>query len=185
MRVRFFVIILFAFLLNTVVLIAQDVPATAPAEADTAAFLAKHFGGDLAVLPKSPVLAGDMDGDGSEDVVFVVTGKNPLANEAGHNYKVLDPYNAYFGWGDPKMSMGFVSMDPGPAKYLAVIHGWKLPTPKSKFILVNIPFQSLSMGSFRVKKKTVSAIIAEEAGGVNAAVFFDGKKYKWEAFGAN
>lgn len=147
--------------------------------------IAKQFGDDFTLLPADSVLKGDFDGDGTEDAVFIVTGKNPLVNEAAYNYKVVDPYNSYWGFGDPKVTLGFVSMDPGKAKYLLAVHSWQSATPKAKFVIVNIPFQHVSSGSFRVKKKAVSAIIAEEAGGVTSAVYWDGKRYKWEAFGSN
>ncbi len=188
MRVRVPAILscVYLFLLSTTFAVAQNAPTAAPQAAaeDPAAVLAKNFGDDLKLAEKFPVLKGDLDGDGNEDIVFVVTGKNPLAQEAAYGYRVADPYNDYWGFGDPKVTMGFVSMDPGKAKYLAVIHGWKLPVPKAKFILVNVPFESVSMGSVKLKKKAVNAVIAQESGGVTAAVFFNGKKYKWEAIGA-
>jgi hypothetical protein len=79
-----------------------------------------------------------------------------------------------------------------------VIHNWKsaIPispapkpgsaaVPKLKFVIINLPFEKLSIGSYKVKKKVVDAITAEESGGVAAAVYFDGKNYKWKAYGAN
>lgn len=120
-----------------------------------------------------------------ENVVFVVIGKNPLTDEAGHNYKVIDPYNSYFGYGNPKVTYGFISMDTQEQRLLMVIHGWKLATPKAKFVIINLPFEKLSKGSFKLKKVSVAAITAEEAGGVASAIYWDGKKYKWEAYGSN
>ena len=175
--------------------LAQSTAAAAPSisvaqstkidNATAEATIEKEFGVGYKLAPKQPILVGDFDADGEEDVVFVVTGKNPLTDEAGHNYKVIDPYNSYFGYGNPKVTYGFVSMSAEEQRLLMVIHSWKAPTPKAKFVIINLPFEKISTGSFRLKKKSVSAITAEEPGGVASAVFWDGKKYKWEAYGSN
>jgi hypothetical protein len=176
---------------------AASSDATAPDAASIAALVAKEFGAGFKVVPGQPVLTGDFDGDGTEDIVIVTTGKNPLPDSAGYDYKVMDPYNSYFGFGDPKVTTGFVNLTTNDPMFLLVIHNWKLATPTSpapkagvppvklKFVIINIPFEKLSVGSFKVKKKVVSAITAEESGGVAAAVYWDGKNYKWKAYGAN
>jgi hypothetical protein len=163
----------------------------------TPEIVAKEFGSGFKVVAEQPVLTGDFDGDGTEDVVIVTTGKNPMADSAGHDYKVVDPYNSYFGFGDPKITTGFVNLTGNDPRFLLVIHNWKsaIPTspapkqgapalPKLKFVIINLPFEKLSIGSFKVKKKVVDAITAEETGGVAAAVYWDGKNYKWKAYGA-
>lgn len=162
-----------------------------------AALVAKEFGAGFKLVPGQPVLTGDFDGDGNEDIVIVTTGKNPMADSAGYGYKVMDPYNSYFGFGDPKVTTGFINLTTNDPMFLLVIHNWKLASPTSpapkpgaspvklKFVIINVPFEKLSVGSFKVKKKVVSAITAEESGGVAAAVYWDGKNYKWKAYGAN
>ena len=45
---------------------------------------------------------GDLDGDGVEDVVIAARCKNPMLDEAEHNYTVMDPYNDFYGYGDPQ-----------------------------------------------------------------------------------
>lgn len=192
MRIRFFIALL---VICATSLLAQQPsqpaagsaasPSAETSQAEALAAIRKHFGGDYQLVPDQPILKGDLDGDGIEDVVFVVTGKNPLVNEASHNYKVVDPYNSYWGFGDPKVSLSFITNDGNKAKYLLVLHSWRADNPKAKFVIVNTPFKQISAGSHRVKKKAVSAIIAEEAGGVTAAVYWDGRRYKWEAFGAH
>ena len=169
---------------------ATDTPA--PAE-----LVAKEFGAGFTVVANQPVLTGDFDGDGTEDIVIVATGKNPMADSAGHDYKVIDPYNSYFGFGDPKITTGFVNLTGNDPRFLLVVHNWKSATPTAhapkpgaplarlKFVIINLPFEKLSTGSFKVKKKVVAAITAEESGGVAAAVYWDGKNYKWQAYGAN
>jgi hypothetical protein len=171
---------------------------TAATDAPTPTELvAKEFGAGFTVVASQPVLTGDFDGDGTEDIVIVATGKNPMADSAGHDYKVIDPYNSYFGFGDPKVTTGFVNLTGNDPRFLLVIHNWKSITPtvharkpgaplsRLKFVIINLPFEKLSTGSFKLKKKVVAAITAEESGGVAAAVYWDGKNYKWEAYGAN
>ena len=53
-------------------------PRTPGAQDDKTAMMAREFGPRFTLLPDFPIMAGDLDGDGTEDLVFVVTGKNPL-----------------------------------------------------------------------------------------------------------
>ena len=52
------------------------------------------------------------------------------------------------------------------------------------FVLVNVPFVQLRVGHMMRKKKSVDAIEAVDEAGVQAAIFFDGKKYRWEIIGS-
>jgi hypothetical protein len=56
--------------------------------------------------------------------------------------------------------------------------------PQTKFVLVNVPFEKLRIGHMMRKKKPVDALEAVDVTGVQGAVYFDGKKYKWEIIGA-
>src|SRR4051794_19067310 len=128
-------------LVSGILLLAIVVPhlafgQTAAAEApSTTAFVAKEFGGGFKVVADQPVLTGDFDGDGTEDVVIVTTGKNPMADSAGYDYRVLDPYNAYFGFGDPKVTTGFVNLTGNDPRFLLVVHDWKSAKGKGKFVI--------------------------------------------------
>ena len=145
-------------------------------------YLATNFGGGFSLVSKFPVMVADLDGDGVEDAIFVVTGKdNPLLDELQFHYKVIDPYDEYFGWGDPKVTMQFNAKDPDLVKFIAIVHSWRTATPKAKFVVINLPFQKLYMTRIPVKKKTVVAIGAEELGGIKSAIYWDGKKYRWDA----
>lgn len=131
-----------------------------------------------------PLLTGDLDGDGVEDAVIVVRFKNPLAGQVQYNYKVVDPYFTSHGYGNPKVTVEFQSADPRYNNMLLVIHGagkegWRADTPKEKFVIINLPFESLSLAPMMVKKKKVLAIVAEEQGLGGSSVYWDGKKYKW------
>ena len=127
---------------------------------------------------------GDLDGDGVEDAVIVAHFKNPLAGQVEFNYKVIDPYYAFNGYGNPKVTVEFGTEDPRHHNMVLVIHGagkegWRAETPKMKFVIINLPFDSLSIAPLMVKKKKVMAIMGEEETGGTSSCYWDGKKYKW------
>jgi hypothetical protein len=158
-----------------------------------AEFVHQTFGKEFTLLPEVGSMVGDLDGDGVEDLVIAARCKNPLLDEAEHNYSVLDPYNSFYGYGDPKVTMSFG--DDNPARkglVVLVIHGfgpdaWHSATPKAKFVLINLPYRSLSVRRMKVGKKVIQAIYTEEGNdlGETSAMFFDGKKYKYEPMGSS
>ena len=164
-------------------------PRTPPVDND---FVQKQFGATCTLVAGPPLLTADLDGDGVEDVVIVARCTNPLMDEAENNYKVVDPYNAFFGYGDPKITTRFASEDPqGRGLSLLIIHGsgpeaWRSTMPKAKFIVINLPFKQIAVKKLAVRKKTVMAIYAEETGGdqMTSAIFWDGKKYKYQPLGS-
>jgi hypothetical protein len=139
-----------------------------------------QFGDGFKLDPAYKPLAADFDGDGTEDLALVVVSKKPMANSQEKNYKVVDPYDSYFGYGDPKVTTKFADFGDGSARCVAVMHDWRGGTPKMKFVIVNLPFQQLELGKMPLKKKTVAALSTTEYGGLSALVYWDGKKYKWE-----
>jgi len=156
-------------------------------------FVKKQFGSEFTFLPAFAPLTADLDGDGIEDVVIAARCKNPLIDQAEHNYKVLDPYDTFYGFGDPKVTTQFAEEDPqyrGLA--LLIIHGagtqaWRGDDPKSKFVIINLPFKQLAVKKLTVHKKPVMAIYAEEAtaDGATSVIFFDGKKYRYQPMGSS
>ncbi|MCI0354519.1 MAG: hypothetical protein L0099_05695 [Acidobacteria bacterium] len=147
----------------------------------------KQFGPAYSVVDDfAPVLlTADLNGDGVEDAVIVGRCKNPLVDAKQFGYRVLDPHHAFFGFGDPKVTYEFNLRDPLRNRFLLVIHGageegWRAATPKEKFVLINVPFDRLTLGRILVKKKILLAISAEETSILTSAVYWDGKKYKWE-----
>ncbi len=202
----------FAVLLLTIMTSAQSQPAAAASSqragisveipADVAKIVAQQFGAKFKIVDKAPgpvlkmskddevppwtpLLIADLDGDGVADAVIVVRCKNPLLDAMQFNYKVADPYDAYFGYGDPKVTLQFGALDPDRNLFLLIIHGagpegWRAAAPKAKFVIINTPFDRLSVSRFMLKKKLVSAINAEESGALTSAVFWDGKRYRWE-----
>lgn len=148
-------------------------------------FVSLQFGSEFVLFDKLPVLTADLDGDGSEDVVFVATRKgNPLVDEEKFNYKVVDPYDEYFGWGDPRVTSTFETHDTEQVKYILIVHDWHAATPKAKLVVLNLPFEKLAVDRIPGKKKKIyTAIIAEERTGETSAIYWDvkKKKYKWNS----
>jgi hypothetical protein len=163
--------------------VAPKAPAeAAPQSPDVPALITKEFGEDFKLATDVAPMFGDFDGDGKQDLAVVATGKNPLMGEGAYNYKTLDPYNDSFGYGNPKVTMAF-NTDSAKARYILIIHSWQ--APKQKFVLVNVPFEKIRLGHMMKKKKPVDALEATDETGVQAAVFFNGKKYRWEIIGSD
>lgn len=153
----------------------------APSKFDAQAYVARQFGIAFQAAAEIAPMFGDFDGDGVQDVAIVATNKNPMSDAGGSAYKVSDPYNSYFGFGDPKITIQFGAKDPGASRHILIAHSWQQETPKAKFVIVNLPFKTIELSHFTYKKKTSDALIAHEVGGLSSAVFWDGKKkYRWE-----
>ncbi len=167
--------ILFAVLLAAVALpaAAQQLPSL-----DLHQLCKREFGGTFKLDPKFPPMAADLDGDGHQDLVLVATSKSPLAGEEEFHYRAIDPYDAYFGWGDPKVTIQFSAASAIEPRYILVVHNWQ--SPKAKFVIMNLPFDRISLIRAMRKKRAQSAIHAVESGGLSSDVYWDGHKYRWE-----
>lgn len=156
-------------------------------------FVQKSFGTSCSLMAGPEVQTADLDGDGIEDVVIVARCTNPMLDEAEKGYKVVDPFNTFFGYGNPKLTTTFASEDPERrGLVLLVIHGagadaWRAANPKAKFMIINLPFKEIVLKKLMVRKRTVMAIYADETGGAGtvSATFWDGKKYKYQPMGSN
>jgi hypothetical protein len=157
-------------------------------------FVQKQFGESCTLMPGPAPLKADFDGDGVEDIVIVARCRNPLPDQVEHSFRVVDPYNQYFGFGDPKVTTEFASEDPDLRGIsLLIIHGagpeaWRSATPKAKFLVINLPFKNLAVKKIMVHKKPTVAIFAEEARegeGTISALYWDGKKYKYQPLGTS
>ena len=177
--------------LSFVALAQQSAPPATSAVDDD--FIQKQFGSTCKLMPGPPQLKADLDGDGIEDLVVAGHCTNPLADQAEDNFTVVDPYNAFYGYGDTKITTQFASEDPATrGLVLLVIHGdgpegWRAAKPKAKFVIINLPFKQIAAKKLTVKKKTVMAIYAEETGGdhMTSATFWDGKKYRYQPIGSS
>jgi len=156
-------------------------------------FVHKVFGKEFTLIPEIGGYFGDLDGDGVEDAVIAARCKNPLLDEAEHNYTVIDPYYTFYGYGNPKVTTTFTEGDPHKKNLVVlIIHGagaeaWWSQQPKSKYVVVNLPYRGLSVRKYRWGKKTVQAVYAEESNdlGEASALVFDGKKYRYIPMGAS
>ena len=169
--------ILFAILIAAGAVLGAAQQAPAPA-LDAPQLCAREFGDSFKLDPKFSPLVADLDGDGQEDLVLVATSKNPLSGEIDYHYRAIDPYTAYFGWGNPKITVQFAATS-AVTRHVLVVHNWR--APKAKFVIINLPFERLSIARVAYRKKAVSSIRAEETGGLASDVFWDGRKYKWAA----
>jgi hypothetical protein len=176
----------------TSIALAQQTPPPSTSAVDDD-FIHKQFGSTCKLMPGPPQLKADLDGDGIEDLVVAGHCTNPLVDQAEDNFTVIDPYNAFYGYGNTKITTQFASEDPATrGLVLLVIHGagpeaWRAAAPKAKFVIINLPFKQIAVKKLSVKKKTVMAIYAEEMGGdrMTSATFWDGKKYRYQPIGSS
>lgn len=156
-------------------------------------FVHRQFGDQFTMLPEIAPVAGDLDGDGVEDVVIAARCKNPMLDQAEHSYTVMDPYYDFFGYGDPKITTTFSEGDPSRRGLVVLIihgagpEGWRADKPKAKYVIVNLPYRTISVRRMRLRKKTVQAVYVEESGdtGESSALFFDGKKFRYVPMGGD
>jgi len=161
-----------------------------PAVADE--FIQKQFGDSCTVLAGPPQFVADLDGDGVEDLVVAAKCKNPLRDRDEYEFSVTDPYHAFFGYGNVQITSTFASDEPErKGVTLLIVHGegkdaWRSEKPKGKFLMINLPFKTLSVKRFTVRKRTVLGVFMEETGEgdeTSSVLFWDGKKYRYQQLG--
>jgi hypothetical protein len=167
--------------------------ATSPLPPVTNDFIHKQFGDNCSLLAGTPQFVGDLDDDGVDDLVVAAKCKNPMADRDEYNFVVADPYDSSLGFGDVKVTSTFASDEPERRGVgLLIIHGegkdaWRADKPKAKFLLINLPFKTLTVKHYALKKKTILGIYMEEQGegeDTSSVVFWDGKKYKYQMLGS-
>lgn len=168
-------------------------PATSPKPAVTDDLIHKQFGDNCSLLPGPPQFVGDLDGDGIADLVVAGKCKNPMADKDEYSFVVADPYDTYFGFGDVKVTSTFASDAPERRGVgLLIIHGdgddaWRAETPKAKFLMINLPFKTLTVKRLTTKKRTVLGVYMEEQGegeDTSSVLYWDGKKYRYMQLGS-
>jgi len=168
----------------------QTPAATAAPNVDEA-FIHKQFGEEFSLVAISAPFMRDVDGDGIEDLVIVARSKKPMLDAAEHSYKVIDPFYDFYGYGDPKLTATFGSEELMEKNLvILVIHGsgtdaWHAETPKSKYVIINVPLKKATVRRLQLRKKQINAIFAEEADSSagDSVIFWDGKNYKYQPIG--
>jgi hypothetical protein len=157
-------------------------------------FIHKQFGDTCSLLPGPAQFVGDLDGDGVEDLVVAAKCKNPMADKDEHSFVVADPYDAFLGFGDIRVTSTFASDEPDRRGVcLLIIHGaqkgaWRADQPKAKFLLINLPFKTLAVKRLTTKKvRTLGVFMDEQGEGENTSsvLFWDGRKYRYQQLGSS
>src|SRR5271156_6832549 len=163
--------------------------AKAPSPAVTDEYVHKEFGDNCTLLTGPPQFVGDLDGDGVEDLVIAARCKNPMADQAEYGFHVADPFNSYLGFGNVKLTSTFASDDPQRKGIsLLIVHGtgaeaWRSDKTKTKFLMINLPFQTVTVKRLELKKRTLLGIYMEErseGAATSSVIFWDGKKYRYQ-----
>ena len=182
---------IFVSLLLASAAVAQTAGSSAPKVDND--FVHQQFGDSCNLDSQWPPMTGDLNGDGIEDLVFIARCKNPLIDQDDKNYKVIDPMDSFYGYGNTAITTGMGQNDPRlHGLCVMVIHGagdeaWRSATPGPKFVIINLAVKTMTLKRMRVnKKRTATAIFVEEATGdeMTAAIFWDGKRYRYNPLGS-
>ena len=111
--------------------------------------MTREFGKTFTIVPGFAPVVGDFDGDGTQDLAVVVASKTPLVDELEFHYKAIDPYDAYWGWGNAHETVKFSATDAVATRYVAVVHSWQKPA--AKFLVINLPFEKLTASRVAMK----------------------------------
>jgi len=169
-------------------------PAKSPVPAVTDEYVHKEFGDNCSLLGGPAQFVADLDGDGIDDLIIAARCKNPMVDQAEYGFRVVDPYNSFLGFGDVKVTSTFASDEPErKGVCLLVVHGvgpeaWRSTKPKPKFVLINLPFKTLTVKRLALRKRTTLGIYMEEQGEGEqtvSVVFWDGRKYRYQIIGAD
>lgn len=171
----------------------ESAAATSPAPVDNK-FVHQQFGDSCSLEPNFTPMVADLNSDGVADLVLVARCKNALIDQGEKNYKVIDPMDSFYGYGNTAITTSFAPDDPKlRGVSLLVIHGsgadaWRSATPLAKFVIINIPVKTLTLKKMKVRrKKIVNAIYVEQASAdeMTAVVLWDGKKYRYQPLGSS
>jgi hypothetical protein len=167
--------------------------AKSPSPAVTDDYIHKQFGDGCSLLAGPPQFEADLDDDGVQDLVVAARCKNPMADQSEYSFVVIDPYDAFLGYSDVKVTSTFASDEPERRGVcLLVVHGdgkdgWRTDKPKAKFVMINLPFKTLTVKKYDLKKRAVLGVFMEEHGegeSTSSVVYWDGKKYRYKQLGA-
>ncbi len=197
---RFALFLVFGVLLSVAAAQSKKQPtppppahAHSPSPAVTNEFIHKQFGDNCSLVAGPAQFVADLDGDGIDDLVVAAKCKNPMADKDEYSFTVADPYDSFLGYSDVKVTSTFASDEPERRGLsLLIVHGaekgdWRAETPKAKFLMINLPFKTLSVKRLTLKKRTVLGVYMDEAGEgeeTSSVMYWDGKKYKYQQLGS-
>jgi hypothetical protein len=158
-------------------------------------------------VDKNRFLAGDLDGDGSQDLVAVVkpiTAKLPEINSEFARWKLEDPRKVFVPKITKRLQMNPPAPDPVRANqgdvFMVVIHGhgpngWRDPEAMNTYLLKNAVGSSISMqpmkealSTARGKKRPLNLrgdVIKQTLGGEQGFLFWTGADYAWHSLQNN
>ena len=157
-------------------------------------FVHQQFSDSCSLEGAWPPIVADFNNDGVADIVMVARCKNPLVEQGDKNYRVVDPMDSFYGYGNPRITTGFAPDDPKLRGIcLLIIHGagpdaWRSATPVAKFAIINIPIKTMTVKRMKLRRnKVVNAIYIEEAGGdeMTSTIFWDGHRYRYDPLGSS
>jgi hypothetical protein len=164
-----------------------------PSPAVTDEFIHKQFGDNCSLISGPQQFVADLDGDGNDDLIVAAKCRNPMADRDEYGFVVADPFDAFLGYGDVKVTSTFASDEPERRGLsLLIINGaekdaWRAETPKGKYVLINLPFKTLAVKRLATKKRTLMGVFMEESGdgeSTSSVLFWDGKKYRYTQLGS-
>jgi len=176
------------------ILLALSLCAAAQPAAPDSDYVHQQFGDSCSLDQKWKPMTADLNGDGVEDLVMVARCKNPMIDQDEKDFRVIDPMNTFYGYGNPKVTSGFGQGDPRlKGISLLIVHGagadtWRSAPPQAKFLVINLEIKTVVVKKMKLsRKKSVMAIYVEEATGDQAtsAIYWDGKKYRYEPMGSS
>ncbi|HXJ85285.1 MAG TPA: hypothetical protein VMS18_00570 [Candidatus Binatia bacterium] len=168
-------------------------PAVQPSPAVTDDLIQKQFGDNCTLMPGPPQFVADLDADGAEDLIVVAKCRNPMADKDEYGFNIADPYDSFLGFGNVKITSTFATDVPERRGIsLLIIHGtetdgWRAEKPKAKFLLINLPFKTITVKRLTLKKRPLLGIYMEETGegeSTSSVLFWDGKKYHYTQLGS-
>jgi len=176
------------FALFSACLAAQVSAPTALVDND---FVQKQFGTSCTLNPLVSPAVADLDGDGVDDIVIPARCTNPMMDPGQFNYKVIDPFFTFYGYGNPAVTtMYSTELPENRSLVLLIVHGkgkdaWR--TPKEKFLIVNLSYKQIDLKKMKMKKKSIEAIYALENGSdqMTSATYWDGRKYRYMPVGSS
>ena len=178
-------------------------PPAPPKASEVQAALARTYKGAVAFDEHGPVVVGDFNGDGSEDLAVVVrASKDKLAdlNDELSNWIVADPLKVQPP--DPREfdpHQGVQKLSPAPARprveagdaLVVVIHGfkesgWRNPEAMQTYLLKNVAGADLktepraaAQADAQKRLRLLGDVIRERLGDESGFLYWTGASYGW------